>query len=182
MANPVRCGRASNALQSVFFSTIRSCDAATLPGFLVPAYASRRAPTVASRFSTTAAPRSKIGRAPLSIPPEVTFNVASMPQQQQQRMNLSSEVGSKVEIEGPRGKTSVIVPPYICITESEGGRMQALTVRNAEERRQREMWGEYNFPSIARGCKMCVCGVSYSMPPASRTNLARDPLTTLPQD
>jgi len=142
MANPVRCSRVSNALKSVFLSAVRPSDAATLPGFLVPAYVSCRTTYPPfSKFSTTAAPRSKIGRAPLSIPPEVKFNVTLL-QQQQQRMNLSSEVGSRVEIEGPRGKTIVDVPPYICITGSEGGRLQSLTVQNAAERRQREMWGE----------------------------------------
>lgn len=142
MANPVRCSRVSNALKSVFLSAVRPSDAASLPGFLVPAYVSCRTTYPPfSKFSTTAAPRSKIGRAPLSIPPEVKFNVTPL-QQQQQRMNLSSEVGSRVEIEGPRGKTIVDVPPYICITGSEGGRLQSLTVQNAEERRQREMWGE----------------------------------------
>ncbi|KAI7282825.1 hypothetical protein KC345_g3316 [Hortaea werneckii] len=138
MARPICRNGSSRALRSIF-DTSRSNDAA-VPTFLAPAFA-RASPAQTSSFSTTSQCRSKIGRAPLSLPPEVTFTVMQMPSKGQ-GMNISrQEPESVAEITGPRGKMSVTIPPYMSIVGNEENRTQTLSVLDEKDKRQRTMWG-----------------------------------------
>ena len=139
MARPICRNGSSRALRSIF-DTSKTNDAA-VPTFLAPAFA-RRSPAQTSSFSTTSQCRSKIGRAPLSLPPEVTFTVMQMPSKGQ-GMNISrQEPESVAEITGPRGKMSVTIPPYMSISGNEENRTQTLSVLDEKDKRQRTMWGK----------------------------------------
>lgn len=137
MASPACHNGCSRALRSIFTSS--RTTGATLPAFLVPALASL---PHASHFSTTPQCLSKIGRAPISLPPEVTFTVLQPPPQAGGRVISRSQRGATVQIEGPRGKLSHTIPPYMSILSDAETRTQTLSILDAEERKQREMWGQ----------------------------------------
>ncbi|KAK5123627.1 hypothetical protein LTR85_002665 [Meristemomyces frigidus] len=136
MASPMCRNGSSRALRSVFNTP--TVTGATLPAFLVPALAS---PPQSSQFSTTSQCRSKIGRAPISLPPDVTFTVTEASAQRQGRQISRTQLGSRVDIEGPKGKMSLTIPPYMSILSDAETRTQTLSILDAEERKQREMWG-----------------------------------------
>lgn len=70
---------------------------ASIPSFLLPAF-----PVVQSRsFSASTTRPSQIGRAPLSIPPEVKFNI--IPAAQKNGRGSAVAALPTVEIEGPLG-------------------------------------------------------------------------------
>ncbi|EMC99716.1 hypothetical protein BAUCODRAFT_101733 [Baudoinia panamericana UAMH 10762] len=133
-----RCCRrpSSSALQSVFATT--SAQHATLPSFLVPALASH---PQTSAFSTTSQCRSKIGRAPLSLPPEVKFTITQSAASGRSGGISRTQPGSVVNIEGPKGTLSVAIPPYMSVLGDDATGIRTLSILDAEDRKQREMWG-----------------------------------------
>jgi large subunit ribosomal protein L6 len=81
--------------------TIASAPAITLPSFLVPAF--KAGPR---HFSSSTNHASQIGRAPLSIPPEVNFRVLDPPVKTNGK--YTAEIAKRsVEIEGPLGRIAV---------------------------------------------------------------------------
>ena len=136
MATPVCRSGSTNALRAVF-SALQTTSA-SLPAFLLPAYSS------AAHFSTTAPSRSKIGRAPLSLPPDVTFTITNAHASAKSGSSAASrtQLGSTVEIAGPKGKMNYTMPPYMTIARDEDGGAHTLSVEDAEVRKQREMWGQ----------------------------------------
>ena len=92
-------------------------------------------------FSTTTPCRSKVGSAPLSLPPEVKFNIVPRTVVQKVRGVSTSEQGSTVEITGPLGAMKYDLPPYMSLVENAQNRTQTLNILNANDKRQREMWG-----------------------------------------
>lgn len=117
-------------------------------------FASGRSTTAAARqsirtFSTTRTCRSKIGSAPLSLPQEVQFNIlprasaAGGAIARRGRGGVSQGgQGSTVEISGPLGTMKMEIPAYMSIQENEANRTRTLHILDAEDRKQREMWGE----------------------------------------
>lgn len=100
-------------------------------------------------FSTTRLCRSKIGSAPLSLPQEVQFNIiprsaaaGGAPARTGRRGVSLSGQGSTVEIVGPLGTMKMEIPAYMSIQENEANRTRTLHILDAEDRKQREMWGE----------------------------------------
>nr|POE75529.1 54s ribosomal protein l6, mitochondrial [Quercus suber] len=137
MSTSHQCCRSVRALQSVFTRPTR-CEV-TVPTFLAPAFA---ATSQTACFSTTLRCNSKIGAAPLSLPPDVTFTVTE-PEPIQARRNgvSSSQIGSIVRVEGPLGKMSYTVPPYVSITANKEARTHTLSILDIEDKKQRAMWG-----------------------------------------
>ncbi|KAK5108425.1 hypothetical protein LTR62_008312 [Meristemomyces frigidus] len=133
-----RCSRSStSALQAVF--NIRRPAISAPPAFLLPAFSN---PLQTHTFSTTKPTRSKIGRAPLSLPEDVTFTVTqSPPRGQGSKQTARSQNMSTIDIEGPRGKMSYDIPAYMSIESNDEARTKTLSILNAEDRAQREMWG-----------------------------------------
>lgn len=77
---------------------ITSSPSFSLPAFLLPAF-----PVVPSRsFSASTSRPSQIGRAPLSIPPEVNFSVLPPPGRKNGRISALA-ARPRVVIEGPLG-------------------------------------------------------------------------------
>ena len=137
MATSLHRSHSSRALRSVF-STSQG-QGTTLPAFLVPALAPTQS---AAHFSCTTRCRSKIGRAPLSLPPQVTFRILETPPKKQSRGISRSEPDRSVEIEGPLGKMSMDIPPFISIASNEETRTHSVSVIDEKDKKQRAMWGE----------------------------------------
>lgn len=122
-------------------SSLPLCVEATLPAFLVPAFQPSRQRT--SQFSTSSQCKSKIGRAPVSIPPEVTFRMTVPPPQKTLPSGISrSQSLTMIEVDGPRGKMSLSLPPYMTLQPDESNTAYTLNIEDQEVRKQREMWGK----------------------------------------
>lgn len=109
----------------------------TIPAFLVPAFHQQ-----SSSFSTSSPCQSKIGSAPLSLPPDVNFHIIEAPLQKKGARVSRNQEGATVHIEGPLGKLSLPLPAYMNIISDEAKRTYSLSILDQEERKQREMWGE----------------------------------------
>jgi len=94
-------------------------------------------------FSTTRLCRSKIGSAPLSVPQEVKFSILPPALVKTGRGVSRDGLGSTVEISGPLGTMKMNIPAYMSIEENDENRTRTLKILDAEDRKQREMWGEY---------------------------------------
>jgi large subunit ribosomal protein L6 len=93
-------------------------------------------------FSTTRLCRSKIGSAPLSLPQEVKFNITPSAVVEAGRGVSRDGQGSMVEISGPLGTMKMHIPAYMSIEANEESRTRTLSILDANDRKQREMWGE----------------------------------------
>lgn len=109
----------------------------TIPTFLLPAFHQQ-----SSSFSTSTPSYSKIGSAPLSMPPEVTFQIVDAPVQKPGGRISRTQEGATVHIEGPLGKMSMPIPSYMTINSDDAKRTHTLSILDQEDRKQREMWGE----------------------------------------
>jgi large subunit ribosomal protein L6 len=109
----------------------------SIPAFLLPAFHQQ-----SSSFSTSSPYQSKIGSAPLSLPPDVNFHIVEAPVQKKGARVSRTQEGATVHIEGPLGKLSMPIPAYMNIISDEAKRTYSLSILDQEERKQREMWGE----------------------------------------
>lgn len=110
-----------------------SRPATPLPGRLSPR-------TSSSSFTTTAARPSHIGRAPLSIPPEVTFRVTETPKRTS-AIRAARTAQPLVEIQGPLGKLALEIPSFVRIDHDVAARKASVRVLDTEVKEQRSMWG-----------------------------------------
>ncbi|RFU35096.1 hypothetical protein B7463_g1208, partial [Scytalidium lignicola] len=119
-----------------FERVITSYSSASIPSFLLPAFGQ----ATSRSFSTSLNRPSHIGREPLSIPPEVNFSIIQSPPP---KNGFKAGVLPKriVEIEGPLGKMSMTIPPFIKIKHDTTLRRALVTVEDKEVKQQREMWG-----------------------------------------
>ncbi|CAG8951173.1 hypothetical protein HYFRA_00007919 [Hymenoscyphus fraxineus] len=95
-------------------SSSSSVPSATIPTFLLPALVSRP-------FSTTRQRASQIGKAPLSIPPGVKFEV------------FAPGMGGS--------SMTMTIPPFVKLEHDTASRKAYVTVEDKEVKKQREMWG-----------------------------------------
>ncbi|KAI0998189.1 hypothetical protein K3495_g10004 [Podosphaera aphanis] len=98
-------------------------------------------PYIAQRtFSICPNRLSQIGRTPLTVPPEVSFVYSPPPET---RRGSSSMFAPKptVQIEGPLGKLSMSIPPFVNVQYNEKTRKVNISVKNKELKTQRAMWG-----------------------------------------
>lgn len=121
-------------------AVVPQCTEVSIPSFLLPAFqpSSQRA----AAFSSSSQCHSKIGSAPLSLPPEVTFQIIEPPVQRAGARVSRTQQGATIEIEGPLGKMSMSIPAYMGIKSDEAKRAHTLSILDQENRKQREMWGE----------------------------------------
>ncbi|KAL2135785.1 hypothetical protein VTI74DRAFT_6990 [Chaetomium olivicolor] len=128
-----RTGR--QALQRAVASATPS-STVTLPGFLVPAFqtSSRRA------FSATTNRQSKLGRTPLSIPPGVDLTIGDLFVKKDMTSYLRT-YKRKVTVKGPLGQLELEVPDYVQLDHDPEARRVVLSVKDRDQRNQREMWG-----------------------------------------
>ena len=126
-----------------------------LPDFLVPALAT---PLRCRSFASSAQCRSRIGAAPLSIPPEVEVTLLPPPRSKRNVAIRRVAPPQQVEIKGPLGRqtskrhvlvllmadTGILnlkIPSYMDLKQDAETRKATLSVPDREERKQREMWG-----------------------------------------
>ncbi|KAG0645781.1 54S ribosomal subunit [Hyphodiscus hymeniophilus] len=115
---------------------IASTQSISLPLFLLPAF-----PAASSRTFSSVTPRaSYIGRAALSIPPEVTFNILQ-PAARKNAKSAPSEAKRTVEIEGPLGKMSMTIPDFVQLEHDESNRKAYVRIEDEKVKQQRAMWG-----------------------------------------
>ncbi|EON68644.1 hypothetical protein W97_07902 [Coniosporium apollinis CBS 100218] len=129
------CTASRRCLQSTAVPLSVPC--ATIPAFLLPAF---QQPPTSRSFSSSQPCRSKIGKSPLSIPPNVTFTVTEAPRTKGGRISRTQGM-STAHIIGPLGEMSMPIPPFIAIQRDTPTSAPTLSVLDAEERHQREMWG-----------------------------------------
>ena len=55
---------------------------------------------------------------------------------------VRTEPDRHVEIQGPLGKLSVEIPPFMSIAENEETRTRSLNIIDANDKKQKAMWGE----------------------------------------
>lgn len=112
--------------------------------FLVPAFnASHKA-----QFSSTATRSSKIGRATLPLPPDVTFTVHEPVILTSKRAVVRAQALPTVEVTGPLGKLSMTIPSFVRIKEIDEGRGRSVSVEDTTDKKQRAMWGEYGDATV----------------------------------
>ncbi|KAL8799159.1 MAG: hypothetical protein Q9182_006096 [Xanthomendoza sp. 2 TL-2023] len=106
----------------------------SLPDFLVPAF--QTAPSSARRFATSPPQSSRVGAAPIAIPPDVNLRLLDPPKRKGAITRV--EPPKTIEIEG---KASVQLPPFVSYHMDEATRKATLSVLDKKVRDQREMWG-----------------------------------------
>ncbi|KAL8809139.1 MAG: hypothetical protein Q9200_003686 [Gallowayella weberi] len=99
-----------------------------LPDFLIPAF--QVTPSPARRFATSAPQSSRVGAAPIAIPPDVNLRLLDPPKRKGAITRV--EPPKTIEIEGPLGSA---------IAQYSGAKKATLTVLDKKQRDQREMWG-----------------------------------------
>lgn len=102
-------------------------------------------PTIHSfrAFSTSNPCQSKIGRAPLSVPPEVQFEIIPPVVARKGKTSSRNVKGATVHVKGPLGEMSYTVPPFVEIVRETTGGPPIVKVLDADVRKQREMWGMF---------------------------------------
>ncbi|KAI4272640.1 MAG: hypothetical protein L6R35_006470 [Caloplaca aegaea] len=109
-----------------------------LHDFLIPAFQILPASTNRS-FSHSAPRASRVGAATIAVPPDVNLRLLDPPK----RKGIITRVEPPqiIEIEGPLGKASVQLPPFVSYAIDEATRKASLSVLDRKARDQREMWG-----------------------------------------
>lgn len=139
-----RCMRSPQAIWQTFTSASIAHEA-SIPSFLVPALA--RQPQ-AAHFSTSVKRCSKIGKAPLSLPPEVTLRILEPPAPRRDGGISRTQPLSTVEVKGPLGEMKMTIPSYMSIAVDEEARTRTLSISDTEDKQQKAMWGAYTISSI----------------------------------
>ncbi|KAK1244638.1 hypothetical protein MKX07_003437 [Trichoderma sp. CBMAI-0711] len=91
-------------------------------------------------FSTTPAARSKLGRTPLSVPPGVEV-VMGEPRAVRSATSYKPVVRKTITVTGPLGTLTLDVPEFVDLTQSAEDKTATLSVRDPNEKEQKEMWG-----------------------------------------
>ncbi|KAL2012305.1 hypothetical protein VTN00DRAFT_5023 [Thermoascus crustaceus] len=137
----------------------------SLPAFLVPAFSQ---PLRAQCFSTTSPAQSRVGGAPISIPPEVSLKFIDLPQTQV-RGRAKETPKTAIEVNGPKGQLTLQIPPFVSVFHDESLRKATLSVQDSTEAHQRAMWGTMrahlqNYVlGVSEGhvCILSLVGVGY---------------------
>ncbi|CCX05191.1 mitochondrial 54S ribosomal protein YmL16 [Pyronema domesticum] len=87
-------------------------------------------------FSSTTAVGSKIGRAPITLPPSVTVTKIAAPPSVGRKQNQAT-----IHIKGPLGELTLPYPQFLTVDIDETARKLTVTPDDADVREQREMWG-----------------------------------------
>ncbi|KAL8652903.1 MAG: hypothetical protein Q9210_002417 [Variospora velana] len=118
---------------------MKSCRPVTpIHDFLIPALQTLPASTYRS-FSHSAPRASRVGAATIAVPPDVNLRLLDPPK----RKGIITRVEPPqiIEIEGPLGKASVQLPPFVSYAINEATRKATLSVLDRKARDQREIWG-----------------------------------------
>jgi large subunit ribosomal protein L6 len=111
----------------------------TLPGFLVPAFQTTQA-SARRNFSATTHRPSKLGRTPLSVPPGVELTIGDLFVKKDMTSYLQTSK-RKITVTGPLGALELEIPDYVNIDHDAAARRVEMSVKDRDQRNQREMWG-----------------------------------------
>ncbi|EPS33795.1 hypothetical protein PDE_08757 [Penicillium oxalicum 114-2] len=136
----------------------------TLPLFLTPAFS----PARTQCFSTTTPMQSRVGGAPISVPPEVSFNLVDLPKSVMQVRGKDKPKYS-AQIKGPKGEMSITIPSFLTVNYDAASLKATVSVDDAEEPHQRAMWGtmrallQNHITGVSEGhiCILSMVGVGY---------------------
>ncbi|RMD43994.1 hypothetical protein DV735_g1126, partial [Chaetothyriales sp. CBS 134920] len=157
---------ACSGLRPTFRALLREAAKTNeVPGFLLPAYS----PCNARRpFSSSRSQLSRIGRAAISIPPEVDLRFLELPKTGA-RSRRADTAATAIEVKGPLGELSVPLPSYIVADLDSEAREISIRVADPEEKHQRAMWGTMrahvanSIAGVSEGhvCILRLVGVGY---------------------
>ncbi|KAI9657843.1 MAG: hypothetical protein M1831_004079 [Alyxoria varia] len=127
-------------------------------------------------FSTTTARCSHIGRAALTIPPDVDLRLLSLPAQSKEasRNRAVPTVRNRstvpaVQVKGPLGELSMELPAFIKVDYNSNTRKASVGIEDRKEKVQRAMWGttraylQNHVTGVSEGhiCILRLVGVGY---------------------
>ncbi|KIW04331.1 uncharacterized protein PV09_04622 [Verruconis gallopava] len=93
-------------------------------------------------FSESRRCGSKIGRAPIAVPPGVEITLLEPRSTGRNRAGARVDVSmAKVHVKGPLGETFMDIPPYLKVSRDGDMGPVSLSVQDASVRHQRAMWG-----------------------------------------
>lgn len=118
----------------------------TLPDFLLPAFPVFPRSSTRS-FSNSALRSSRVGAAAIAVPPDVNLRLVEPPKRRGPVTRV--EPPKTIEVEGPLGKASVQLPPFVSYAINEATRKATLNIVDRKARDQREMWGQSPQPPWA---------------------------------
>ncbi|OAG34572.1 hypothetical protein AYO21_11266 [Fonsecaea monophora] len=168
---------ACTSLQSSFRRLVREASRSgprEIPSFLVPALSISR-PLRARHASTLVEPQtqipshqSRIGRAPITVPPEVSLRFYELPKGNV-RSRHPDTPNMALEVTGPLGQMTVPLPPYLQAELDESAKKININVKDAAEKHQRAMWGtmralvQNSVSGVSEGhlCILRLVGVGY---------------------
>ncbi|KIW16454.1 hypothetical protein PV08_06508 [Exophiala spinifera] len=152
-----------------------------IPSFLLPAvsqrWLSRQNATLAA-----SARQSRIGRTPITVPPEVTLRFYDLPRGNT-RSRKPDTPSTALEVTGPLGQLTVPIPPYLKTEHDEVSKKINVNVNDASEAHQRAMWGtmraliQNTISGVSEGhlCILRLVGVGY------RATIEETALTKTPE-
>ncbi|KAI4247631.1 MAG: hypothetical protein L6R42_009570 [Xanthoria sp. 1 TBL-2021] len=109
-----------------------------LPDFLISSFQNHSLRTRRS-FASSAPRPSRVGAAPIALPPDVNLRLLDPPRMRGAVTRV--EPPKTVEIEGPLGKASVQLPPFVSYNIDAAAKKATLSVLDKKSGDQREMWG-----------------------------------------
>ncbi|PVI05095.1 60S ribosomal protein-like protein L6 [Periconia macrospinosa] len=104
-------------------------------GSLSPAL---RTPAPCRTFTTTSPCQSKIGSAPLAVPPGVSLTIMNPPQKAK---GSRIQPMRTVHIKGPLAELSMPIPHYVNIDQDPSLAGPTVSVQDTSDAKQRAMWG-----------------------------------------
>ncbi|ETN39319.1 uncharacterized protein HMPREF1541_05542 [Cyphellophora europaea CBS 101466] len=132
-----------------------------ISSFLVPALSQRS-------FSTSISRSSRIGKEPITIPPEVSLQFIELPRSNARTRKIDAAT-SVVAIKGPLGELRVNLPPYVTTSLVDSDRKISVKVSDPEVKHQHAMWGTTrahianSIAGVSEGhiCILRMVGVGY---------------------
>ncbi|KAI1979162.1 54S ribosomal protein L6 mitochondrial [Ophidiomyces ophidiicola] len=116
--------------------TIRSSPP---PAFLIPAFS---LPQQSQKFSTSSSRESRIGAAPIAVPPEVSLKFVKLPKSQSIAKSRAVDVPTMgVEVSGPLGKMTLNIPSFCILDFDPESKKANFGVTNIDDKHQKSMWG-----------------------------------------
>lgn len=101
-------------------------------------FPSVRANRLPRSFATSGTYNSRIGKSAVAIPPHVTISLIEPPKP---RGKIKVEPERTVEVQGPLGKVTMSILPFIHIEQDLQKREASVSIDNADEKFQLAMWG-----------------------------------------
>ncbi|KAM5474550.1 54S ribosomal protein L6 mitochondrial [Microsporum audouinii] len=124
----------------------------TQPSFLLPTFSRPQALS----FSTSAPRQSRIGAAPIAVPPEVSLEFRDLPlDKTTSKVKAEYTPVTAVDITGPLGSLTLKIPPFSTLKYDPESRKASFEVQDSTIKHQAAMWG-----TIRQHLRNYILGVS----------------------